>query len=309
MEEFFQTPSPSVSSRRILYTPSTWAKSNLIFLQETGSLQAIRPHVSTRHNLQSYLCFVVLDGKGCLEYDGRRYEMAQGDCAFIDCKKRYSHSTGEGSKSEPKEVDGTWGMDSTGDPGSGLWSLKWAHFYGANMQAIYDKYLERGGQPVFRPENISVYTELLEKLYELAASEDYIRDMRINSTLSELLALIMEQSWHPENITISKKRLDIVNVKSYLDEHYTEKISLDGLSGLFFIDKFYLSKIFKDAYGTTINAYILSRRITEAKKLLRFTDLSIDEIGSRVGMNDANYFSRSFKKLEGISPSEYKRLW
>lgn len=300
MEEFFQTPSPSVSSRRILYTPSTWAKSNLIFLQETGSLQAIRPHVSTRHNLQSYLCFVVLEGKGCLEYDGRRYEMAQGDCAFIDCRKRYSHSTGSTGESGRNAGDGE---------GSGLWSLKWAHFYGANMQAIYDKYLERGGQPVFKPENISVYTELLEKLYELAASEDYIRDMRINSTLSELLAFIMEQSWHPENITISKKRLDLVNVKSYLDEHYTEKISLDDLSSRFFIDKFYLSKIFKDAYGTTINAYVLSRRITEAKKLLRFTDMSIDEIGSRVGMNDANYFSRSFKKLEGISPSEYKRLW
>ncbi len=300
MEEFFQTPSPSVSSRRILYTPSTWAKSNLIFLQETGSLQAIRPHVSTRHNLQSYLCFVVLEGKGCLEYDGRRYEMAQGDCAFIDCRKRYSHITGSTGESGRNAGDGE---------GSGLWSLKWAHFYGANMQAIYDKYLERGGQPVFKPENISVYTELLEKLYELAASEDYIRDMRINSTLSELLAFIMEQSWHPENITISKKRLDLVNVKSYLDEHYTEKISLDDLSSRFFIDKFYLSKIFKDAYGTTINAYVLSRRITEAKKLLRFTDMSIDEIGSRVGMNDANYFSRSFKKLEGISPSEYKRLW
>ena len=287
MEEFFQTPSPSVSSRRVLYTPSTWAKSNLIFLQETGSLQAIRPHVSTRYNLQSYLCFIVIDGEGCLEYDGVSYDMGTGDCAFIDCRKKYSHSTGNGQ----------------------LWSLEWAHFYGANMQAIYDKYLERGGQPVFRPEDLNVYKELFGKLYELASSDDYIRDMRINSTLSELLALIMEQSWHPENTTISKKRLDLVNVKSYLDEHYTEKISLDYLSGLFFIDKFYLSKIFKDAYGTTINAYILSRRITQAKKLLRFSDMSIDEIGSRVGMNDANYFSRSFKKLEGISPREYKKLW
>ena len=309
MEEYFQTPSPSVLSRRILYTPSAWAKSNLIFLQETGSLQAIRPHVSTRHNLQSYLCFVVLEGKGCLEYDGCRYEMTKGDCAFIDCRKRYSHSTGENSKVEVKDADGIEAAGNACDLENSLWSLGWAHFYGANMQAIYDKYLERGGQPVFRPENMVVYTELLGKLYELAASDDYIRDMRINSILSELLACIMEQSWHPENITISKKRLDLVNVKSYLDEHYTEKISLDGLAGAFFINKFYLSKIFKDAYGTTINAYILSRRITQAKKLLRFTDMSIDEIGSRVGMNDANYFSRSFKKLEGISPSEYKKLW
>lgn len=88
-----------------------------------------------------------------------------------------------------------------------------------------------------------------------------------------------------------------------------EKITLDSLAASFYIDKFYMSKIFKETYGTTINAYILSKRITQAKKMLRFTELSIDEIGSRVGMNDANYFSRSFKKLEGISPSEYKRTW
>ena len=37
--------------------------------------------------------------------------------------------------------------------------------------------------------------------------------------------------------------------------------------------------------------------------------MSVDEIGSRVGMNDANYFSRAFKKIEGISPSEYRKAW
>ena len=87
MEEYFQSPSPSVSSKRILYTASGWAKSNLIFLQETGSLRAIKPHVSKRENLQSYLCLMVVDGSGHIEYEGQKYEMKKGDCAFIDCMK------------------------------------------------------------------------------------------------------------------------------------------------------------------------------------------------------------------------------
>lgn len=78
MEEYFQSPSPSVSSRRILYTASSFAKSNLIFLQETGSLKALRPHVSRRDNLQSYLCMMVLDGSGYIEYEGRHYDMKKG---------------------------------------------------------------------------------------------------------------------------------------------------------------------------------------------------------------------------------------
>ena len=59
----------------------------------------------------------------------------------------------------------------------------------------------------------------------------------------------------------------------------------------------------------TITAYVLSVRITRAKSLLRFTDMSIEEVGAASGMSDANYFARSFKKMEGMTPGEYRRLW
>ena len=151
MEEYFQSPSPSVSSRRILYTASSFAKSNLIFLQETGSLKALRPHVSRRDNLQSYLCMMVLDGSGYIEYEGRHYDMKKGDCAFIDCMRSYSHSTG-----------------------ADVWSLQWVHFYGENMPAIYEKYIERGGLSVFTPENGERYEDIFSNLYNIAGSEDYL---------------------------------------------------------------------------------------------------------------------------------------
>ncbi len=145
--------------------------------------------------------------------------------------------------------------------------------------------------------------------YDLASSSDYIRDMRINEKLGTLLTLLMEQSWHPESMTVSRKRLELASVKVYLDEHYTGKIALDDLSEHFFINKFYLSKIFKETYGTTVNNYLISKRITRAKQLLRFTDMTVDEVGAAVGMGDANYFSRMFRKVEGISPREYRKQW
>lgn len=141
------------------------------------------------------------------------------------------------------------------------------------------------------------------------SSSDYIRDMRINEKLGTLLTLLMEQSWHPESMTVSRKRLELAAVKEYLDEHFTEKIVLEELAEKFFINKFYLSKIFKETYGTTINNYLISKRITRAKQLLRFTDMTVDEIGVAVGMADANYFSRMFRKVEGSSPREYRKQW
>ena len=295
MKEFFSNNASSVESERILYTPSVFARSSLLHLQEVGSLQAIYPHTSSRTDLVSFLCFVVVDGCGELVYEGDTYILKKGDCVFIDCRKAYSHRTGVKVSEESES--------------NKLWSLKWCHFYAPFLPAVYEKYKERGGRPVFHPKSLSKFQELFDELYLLASSSDYIRDMRINEKLSALLTMLMEESWHPEESSVSKKRMELTNLKEYLDEHYTEKISLDELSARFFINKYYLTKIFKETYGTTINNYIIAKRITRSKQLLRFTDKTLEEIAIEVGMNGGNYFSRMFKKIEGISPREYRKQW
>lgn len=284
--EMFSPESASVTSSRILYTPSPFARCSLLHLQEVGSLQVVHPHTAGRTKLTSFLCFVVLSGEGKLTYEGEDHTLRRGDCAFIDCRKPYTHSSSED-----------------------LWSLQWCHFYAPSMSAIYEKYCERGGQPVFHPEDPSRFTTILTDLYALASSSDYIRDMRINELLSSLLTLLMEQSWHPESKTVSRKRLELAEVKDYLDEHYAERIVLDELAEKYYINKYYLTKIFKETYGSTISGYLITMRITKAKQLLRFTDMTVDEIGDAVGMGDANYFSRMFRKVEGISPREYRKQW
>lgn len=77
----------SVSSTRIIYTPSAFARSALIHLQETGVLQAVYPHKSERSGLYSCLFFTVLSGAGQLAYGGSVYQLQLGDCVFIDCRK------------------------------------------------------------------------------------------------------------------------------------------------------------------------------------------------------------------------------
>lgn len=276
-----------VESKRILYTPSVFAKTNLVHLQEIGELQAQKPHTSKRENLSSYLFFVVLDGMGALEYDDNSYEINVGDCAFLDCRKAYSHRSSEN-----------------------LWTLKWIHFYGPNMNAIYEKYIERGGHPCFRGHAPDIYIALLDQLYEIAGANVYTRDMKIYEKLISLLSLLMDESWNPPNNlgSVSRKQ-NLQEVKEYLDGHFQERITLDGLSDSFFINKFYLTRIFKEQFGISVNNYLLQIRITHAKQLLRFSGLPIEKISQECGMNDANYFSRVFKKVEGISPGEFRKMW
>jgi YesN/AraC family two-component response regulator len=98
-------------------------------------------------------------------------------------------------------------------------------------------------------------------------------------------------------------------IKEYIESHFSEKITLDNLAAQFYINKFYLSRLFKEQFGISVNNYLLQLRTTRAKQLLRFSDLSIEQIGQRCGMDDANYFSRMFKKIEGSTPGEYRRRW
>lgn len=276
-----------VTTKRIIYTPSVFAKTNLLHLQEIGELTAQKPHKSKRANLSSYLFFIVVRGTGVLEYDGVHYDLKGGDCVFVDCRKPYYHETSED-----------------------LWTLKWVHFYGPNLHGIYQKYIERGGQPCFHPADLSGYERLLAMLYKIASSSSYIKDMQIYEKLAGLLTLVMEESWNPElNQRSATKKLDLQSIKEYLDQHYQEKISLDELSNLFFINKFYLTRIFKEQFGFSVNNYLTQVRITHAKQLLRFSDLSIERVGTLCGLGDANYFSRVFKKVEGMSPGEYRRHW
>lgn len=59
----------------------------------------------------------------------------------------------------------------------------------------------------------------------------------------------------------------------------------------------------------TVTTYINSVRVTKAKEMLRFSEETVEAIASECGIDDHNYFSRMFKKIEGVSPGDYRRMW
>lgn len=178
------------------------------------------------------------------------------------------------------------------------------------MPAIYQKYREQGGKPVFCPKSSAKIIDVWSQLIEVASGHNYMRDMLINQYLSELMVGIMSESWHPENQEeLSKKKSLIIPVRDFLDTHYRDKITLDGLAEKFYINKYYLAKIFKEQYGLSISSYLLSVRITRAKQLLRFSKKSIEEIGYECGLGAPHYFSSKFKEIEGVPPSIYREQW
>ena len=189
-----------------------------------------------------------------------------------------------------------------------LWSLQWVHFYGPNMSAIYRKYQERGGKPVYQTSQLQTYHDILDELYTISSSPDYVRDMRIHEKLSSLLILLMEDAWDDTQMQATPDTLDIQAIKDYLDENFKRRISLDDLADSFYLNKYYLMKLFKDRYGMTINAYLNQTRVTWVKQQLRFTDKTVETLAAELQIDPA-YLSRLFKKVEGTSPTEFRKSW
>jgi len=98
----------------------------------------------------------------------------------------------------------------------------------------------------------------------------------------------------------------IPKVIAYIDQNYAQELSLQILSQYVHLSKNYLANLFKKETGEGVIDYINKVRLERAKALLRSTDLKSSEICSMVGVLDSKYFSKLFKKLEGMTPSEYR---
>lgn len=105
----------------------------------------------------------------------------------------------------------------------------------------------------------------------------------------------------------SEKSSSVIGeTQRYIRENYSRDISLDDVSREANISPYYFSKLFKDSTGQNFIEYLTNIRIEKAKELLLTTESSMKEICLMVGYSDPNYFSRTFKKNVGVTPTEYK---
>ncbi len=98
----------------------------------------------------------------------------------------------------------------------------------------------------------------------------------------------------------------IEKVRKYVQEHLGDPISLDDTAAQVKVNPYYLSKLFKDETGQNFIDYVTGMRMEKARELLRGNELSIKEISHETGYTDQNYFSKLFRRMYGLTPTEYR---
>lgn len=146
--------------------------------------------------------------------------------------------------------------------------------------------------------------------YEFCSREDYLPTIMSLDDLPSLKSWLLEKIGVASNNVknqASEKSVKVIDMaQEYIRNNYSKDISLDDVSRTVNISPYYFSKIFKEGAGEGFVEYLTRIRIDKAKDLLTTTGCSMKEIGSMVGYADPNYFSRTFKKNVGVTPTEYK---
>ena len=184
------------------------------------------------------------------------------------------------------------------------------HFSGSRMVLGPDgkwKYLENI-QTLRQPlaQKITDYTpleELFEKLLDTWNDKGPSYEFVAATLLRQLLIWVSQN-----NIKQSKNQaisLKIDRIIEYMRENINSKVTLEELSGMAGLSTFYLSREFKEATGYPIITYFNKMKIEKAKELLIEGNKKVKEVAYELGYTNEFYFSRMFKRIEGLSPKEF----
>jgi len=122
----------------------------------------------------------------------------------------------------------------------------------------------------------------------------------------QLWAQLMREHHWSSNAALMTNWIQLDRVKTYLSHNSDKEVTLDELSKVANLSKYYFCRLFKTAFGVGPIQYHLMIRLENAKRMIQFTDIPIKEIASQLGFQSIHSFSRSFRIMEGVPPSYYR---
>lgn len=152
--------------------------------------------------------------------------------------------------------------------------------------------------------------EILENMHYELKTEKFGGNMIVNMLcnifiIQALRLLVLEADEIVYNTP--ERRNFAIEVTDYIQKHYMDDISFEGLAAHLYISPRHLKRIIKKMYNTTFSETLNILRVAHAKTLIETTNLTIDEIAQKVGIGSEQSLRKNFKKYEGITISHHKK--
>lgn len=256
----------------------------------------------TKHLHNEYEIYYLLEGERYYFIDQQTYHVRKGSLVLI--RPNQIHQTSPAGSGVHDRIL------------IGLSESPFAEFFASTGESTLAGFFEYHSGVMELSEKDSTYVEALLAglICELAEKKPGYRLMAM-SRLSQLFfhihRLRSDASEYPSQAALStqSRHRKVDEVAAYITDHYDQPLSLENIATHFYISKCYLSRIFKEATGFTVNEYLNMNRIRHARHLLMNTDQCITAISEVLGYDSITYFERVFHKYAGISPSRYRKQY
>lgn len=174
-------------------------------------------------------------------------------------------------------------------------------FGGNCTKELIDTILEFGS--VISIKRPLAFHTLMKRLYTETISEKLLDDIELSSLMYSLIAEVYVSA-----INVNKKPIDKIGwIQNYIQQHYSENISMEQLAQMANLNTTYFSQAFKDKTGVTPYEFLLQIRFSTAKNMLLNTDKSCSEIADEVGFNSLSHFIYAFRNRYHITPNGFRK--
>ena len=223
-------------------------------------------------------------GEGRLTVDGSTYDIHPGTCFYLP-------------KGVPHDY---WPL--TED-----WQTNWLCFDGICLADTL-RSLDLQRACVVDLPDPTRFDALFRNIFAELHADPIFGQMRASPYVYRILVefyMIRREQTGQQNLRAHKLR----PVLDYIERHIADVITLEELSGLMNLTPQHFCRVFKDAVGERPFQYILKRRIQLSKRLLVKSSYLVSEVGRRVGIENSSYFCYNFKRLEGMTPTEFRDMY
>ncbi|MGN0361800.1 MAG: AraC family transcriptional regulator [Bilifractor sp.] len=264
------------------YTPVLQPyRDHVLYLQQYALMDMGPAFFTHRKNYDSFLILFTISGSGQLTYQGKDYALDIGDGFLINCQDEHAYRAKENG-----------------------WKHIILHFNGKEAPFLYQMYSSEGS-PLFHFTQAEHVLKLFEEVVDSVCSIHSNREWKTSMLIQSLLLQISE---HKTDIQRTDETKDNIRyLCKYMENHFSENLTLTDLACFCGYDPSYLCRVFKRETGYSPKEYMTILRLEQAKELLGSTSIPVYKIGLLIGIPDETNFTRLFKKYMHDTPGEFRK--
>ncbi|MBL9133082.1 MAG: AraC family transcriptional regulator [Verrucomicrobiaceae bacterium] len=280
MSSLFQE---TVFLKNLYATPADWQRDLFYSVVRAGHLKAGIDHRIERETYPGHELILCLGGRGWLRIAGKKHDVSAGQLVWVNC--HHPHAYGAVSR----------------DP----WELYWMRIEGRSLDRI-SELLQIRSQPVFDKLNARAAALEFERAFDTMTGTRPSDAALASAAVSAIIGITFDARLsepgliQPELPPAVQRALERMRLYFHLPMRVAELAHLSGMSESHF------SRQFKAAMGTSPIDWLRRERINQAKRRLIESDDPVKEIARQVGYHDQFFFSKDFKKMTKLTPTQFR---